>query len=140
MITIKATILLEKGLWMALFERTDKEGYAVARHIFGNEPTDPEVYEFVHNNYLELKFGKPQEFDLQIKRVNPKRLQRQVRKEVEKAKKSTKPSTHAQDYMREELELKKKEKKKKKGADKRARDDEQFSLRQEKKKKKHKGH
>ena len=140
MIIIKATILLEKGLWIGLFERTDKEGYAVARHIFGKEPTDPEVYDFVHSQYSELKFGKPKEFQLQIKRINPKRLQRQVRKEMEQIKKTTNPSTHAQDYMREELELKKKEKKKKKSADKRVRDEEQFSLRQEKKKKKHKGH
>ncbi len=35
MATIKATIFLDKRYWVGAFERTDKEGYAVARHIFG---------------------------------------------------------------------------------------------------------
>lgn len=39
---IKATVMLEKYLWVALFERTDIKGYAVARTVFGDEPTDPE--------------------------------------------------------------------------------------------------
>ena len=42
--------------------------------------------------------------------MNPKRLQKEVRREMEKIKKTTRLSTLAQDYMREELETKKKEK------------------------------
>lgn len=40
---IQATIFFDKRYWVGTFERTDKEGYAIARHIFGGEPTDPEV-------------------------------------------------------------------------------------------------
>ncbi|MCH9620648.1 MAG: hypothetical protein S4CHLAM20_00480 [Chlamydiia bacterium] len=40
MITIKATIFFEKKFWVGTFERMDKEGYSVARYIFGGEPTD----------------------------------------------------------------------------------------------------
>jgi len=69
-----------------------KEGYAVARHIFGAEPTDPEVYEFVLTHYQELKFGEPKEFTLEIKRMNPKRVQKEVRREMERIKETTKPS------------------------------------------------
>jgi hypothetical protein len=140
MITIKATIFFEKRFWVGTFERTDKEGYAVARHIFGAEPTDPEIYEFVLHHYLELNFGKPKEFQLEIKRMNPKRVQREVRREMEKMKETSKPSTFAQDYMRQELEQKKIEKKQKTSAEKQARKDEQFLLRQQKKKAKHRGH
>ncbi len=50
------------------------------------------------------------EFALQIKRMNPKRVQRAVRKEMEKLKETSKPSTLAQEYMREEVEKKKKNK------------------------------
>lgn len=140
MVTIQATIFLEKRFWVGLFERTDKEGYAVARHVFGSEPSDPEVYEFVLNNYHELHFGEARNFQLEIKRMNPKRVQRNVRREMKKIKEESQPSTLAQDYMREELEKKKKEKKHISAAEKQAAKDEQFFLKQEKKKEKHRGH
>ncbi|MBP9842257.1 MAG: YjdF family protein, partial [Simkaniaceae bacterium] len=111
MAVIKATIFFEKCYWVGTFERTDKEGYAVARHIFGSEPKDTEVHEFVLNHYHELNFGALKEIQLEIRRMNPKRVQREVRREMEKIKETTRPSTLAQDYLREELEKHKKEKK-----------------------------
>lgn len=45
--SIMVTVSLEGSLWVALFERTDSDGKAVARHICGKEPTDPELYEFI---------------------------------------------------------------------------------------------
>ncbi|MCE5316902.1 MAG: YjdF family protein [Parachlamydia sp.] len=111
MATIKATVFFEKRFWVGTFERTDKEGYAVARHIFGAEPSDPEIHEFVLNHFHELKFGTPKEIQIEIQRMNPKRVQREVRREMEKMRESAKPSTLAQDYMREELEKNKKLKK-----------------------------
>ena len=140
MANIKATIFFDKRYWVGTFERTDKDGYAIARHIFGGEPSDPEVYEFVLTYYQELKFGEPKEFTLEIKRMNPKRVQREVRREMERIKKTTKPSTFAQDYMREELEKKKLHKKQQSSAEKQARKDEQFAIRQRKKKEKQRGH
>src|SRR5262249_36682221 len=111
MATIKATIFFESRFWVGTFERTDKEGYAVARHIFGAEPSDPEVHDFVLNHYYELKFGEAKEINIQIQRMNPKRVQREVRREMEKIKETARPSTLAQEYIREEIEKKKKEKK-----------------------------
>ena len=139
MAIIKATIFFEKRFWVGTFERTDKEGYAVARHIFGGEPSDPEIYDFVLNNYQELNFGEARNIDVQIQRKNPKRVQREVRREMEKIKDTTRPSTLAQDYMREELEKKKTERKKVSSAQKQARIDEQFAIRQQKKKQKKRG-
>lgn len=139
MVIVKATILFEKKFWVGLFERTDKEGYQVARHIFGGEPSDPEVYEFVLNNYHTLNFGPSKEIKVEIHRKNPKRLQREVKKEMEKAKQNMPSSSFAQDYMREELEKKKKERKQRTTAKKRERQAEQFALKQDKKKRKHKG-
>lgn len=139
MIHIKATIYLEHPFWVGLFERTDKEGYACSRHIFGSEPSDPEIYDFVLNHFSELKFGEPKEFKLEIKRKNPKRIQREVRKEMEKAK-SQKPSTFAQDYMREELEKNKKERKKKSKKEKELFEEMLFEKKTLKRKEKRKGH
>lgn len=140
MATIKATIFFEKRFWVGTFERIDKDGYAVARHIFGAEPTNPEIYEFVLHHYHELKFGASKEIQVEIHRMNPKRVQREVRREMEKIKETTMPSTLAQDYMREELEKKKKEKKKINSIEKQARKDEQFQLKQQKRKEKQRGH
>lgn len=140
MSTIKATIFFEKRFWVGTFERTDKEGYAVARHIFGGEPSDPEIYDFVLNHYHELKFGESKNINIEIHRMNPKRVQREVRREMEKMKETTKPSTLAQEYMREEIEKNKKEKKKLGSAEKQARKEAQFSLKQEKRKEKRRGH
>lgn len=140
MATVKATIFFDKRFWVGNFERIDKEGYSVARHIFGSEPSDPEVHEFVLNHYCELKFGEAKDITIQIQRMNPKRVQREVRREMAKIKETSKPSTLAQDYMREEIEKKKKEKKAVSSAEKQARKDEQFLLKQDKRKEKHRGH
>lgn len=140
MATVKATIFFEKRFWVGTFERTDKEGYAIARHIFGAEPSDPEIHEFVLHHYHELKFGAAKEINIQIQRMNPKRVQREVRREMARMNETTQPSTLAQDYMREELEKKKKEKKSISSAEKQARKDDQFALKQEKRKEKHRGH
>lgn len=140
MAIIKATIFFEKCFWVGTFERSDEEGYAVARYIFGAEPSDPEIYEFVLNHYVELKFGEAKEVSIQIQRMNPKRVQREIRHEMKKMKETSKPSTLAQDYMREEIEKKKKEKKSISTAEKQARKNEQFFLKQEKRKEKHRGH
>lgn len=140
MANIKATIFFDKRYWVGTFERTDKEGYAIARHIFGVEPTDPEVYEFVLTHYLELKFGKPKQFTLEIKRMSPKRVQREVRREMERIKATTQPSTLAQDYMRKEIEERKLQNNQQTSAERQARKDEQFAIKQKKRKEKRKGH
>jgi hypothetical protein len=140
MAIIKAMIFFEKRYWVGTFERTDTEGYAIARHIFGEEPSDQEVHDFVLDHYHELKFGEIKEVTIQIQRMNPKRVQREVRREMERIRETTKPSTFAQEYLREEIEKKKKEKKVVSGAEKKAYKDKQFALKQEKKKEKHRGH
>jgi hypothetical protein len=139
MLIIKATVFLDGSFWVGVFERTDKKGYSAARKIFGGEPSDAEVYEFILKHFDELKFGSSQEFTVVIKRMNPKRLQREVRREMEKIKENSKPSTHAQDYMRLELEKHKQEKRSLSKKEKEARLQEQFLLKQEKRKKKHRG-
>src|SRR5215207_2438135 len=103
MATVKATIFYEKRFWVGTFERTDKEGYAIARHIFGGEPSDFEIHEFILKHYHELKFGETKEINIEIQRMNPKRVQREVRREMAKMKETAQPSTLAQDYMREEM-------------------------------------
>lgn len=138
--TIKVTVLLEKSIWTAIFERNDSEGFAVARKIFGNEPTDPELYNFILMNFPELHFTEPQRFDLVIKRKNPKRIQREVRIEMKKIKSSFPKETFAQEILRIDLEQNKKKKRSISSAERARILNEKFLIKQEKKKKKHRDH
>ncbi len=56
---------------------------------------------------MELKFGEAKEVSTQIQRMSLKRVQGEVRREMEKMKEISRPSTLAHDYMREEIEKKK---------------------------------
>ena len=138
--TIKVTVQLKNSLWLGIFERDDEEGYAVARHIFGDEPTDPELYAFVSEHYFELKFTEPNaNIRLEIKRKNYKRMIREVRKEMKKSDQNP-PSSRAQDVLRQELEKNKKVRKSLTREQKEAEKEAKFNLRQSKKKKKMRGH
>ncbi len=138
--TIKVTVLLENSFWVGLFERNDNEGYAVARKIFGDEPSDAELYDFVLTHFDELKFTEPKDFKLVIKRKNHKRMQREVRREMEKAKSGLPSATSAQETLRLDLEKNKKFKKATSKAEKEACLEKKFQQKQEKRKKKHRGH
>jgi len=138
---IKVTVLLENSFWVGIFERTDEANFAVARKVFGAEPTDAELYEFITHHYEELNFSASQDFKLVIKRMNPKRLQREVKKEMEKAKAGTnKKESFAQETLRLELEKNKKIKKQKSKLEKENKEQEKFDLKQAKRKQKHRGH
>lgn len=138
--SLKATIFFDGSFWIGVFERTNDTGYTVARTVFGGEPTEPEFYQYVIHHFSALQFGAPQKREIEEKKTNPKRAQREARKEMEKLKNSSRPCTFAQSYMKEELEKYKKEKKKITREEKEAREQEQFLIRQAKKKEKHRGH
>lgn len=137
---IKVTVLLENSLWVGLFERNDNESYAVARKVFGDEPTNAELYDFVLTHFDELKFTEPRDFKLTIKRKNPKRMQREVRYEMKKIEKGLPNTTYAQEILRLDLEKNKKIKKTVSTAEKIADQEKKFQQKQEKRKKKHRGH
>ncbi|MBS4167211.1 hypothetical protein NEOC65_002317 [Neochlamydia sp. AcF65] len=69
------------------------------------------MHKFVLNHYPEIKFGEVKEINIQIQRMNPKRVQREVRREMARMKETTQPSTLAQDYRRGGLEKKRKKRK-----------------------------
>ena len=50
--------------------------------VFGAEPKDYEVWEYLLKNYSRLRFSPSVETVVKKDSVNPKRLQRQIRKET----------------------------------------------------------
>ncbi len=84
---MRLTILFDPPYWIGLLEiESDGQLYA-ARHIFGANPSDPEVYAFVQNDLLPLintmNVGLPIDNLTTARRINPKRLQREIRHEMQ---------------------------------------------------------
>jgi len=134
---IKLTVFFDEPFWIGVFERIENGLLQTARVVFGPEPKDYEVYYYVLNNMNNLSFGSPILADeSQIKKINPKRLQRIIHKEVE----SKGICTKAQLSIKQEIEARKFERK---GLFKERKEDLKelkFQLKQDKKKIKKKGH
>ncbi len=133
----KLTVYFEDPFWVGVFEREDETGYRVSRVVFGPEPTDAEVYEYIRQEYKNLDFGKPIEKQVKIvRKKNFKRMQREVRKEVYEQGVGTK----AQQAMKLQTELMKKERQVISREQREQEKEEKFRLKQEKKKQKQRGH
>lgn len=138
--TIKVTVMYQTPFWVGIFERVSEAHYAVARNVFGAEPTDAELYDFILHHYDALNFSEPHEFKLVIRRKNPKRLQREVKRELSRGQKVAPKETRAEEVLRLELEKKKKLRKVSNKAEVEAEKEMKFVLKQQKRKEKHRGH
>ena len=52
----KLTVRFEEPFWVGLVECEDGDGYSVAKHVFGAEPTTPEVFDFIRDHWNDLRF------------------------------------------------------------------------------------
>ena len=133
----KLTVFFEDPYWVGVFEREDEKEYQVARAIFGCEPTDAELYEFLQANYRNLEFSRSFQGEIQLERkVNFKHKQREVRKQANENGIGTK----AQQAIKQVMEESKKGRKRDVRQQRREEEKLKFVLKQEKKKEKQKGH
>lgn len=133
----KLTVYFDDPFWVGVFEREDETGFRVSRVVFGSEPTDAELYEYIQREYKHLDFGRSLKRQVKIvRKKNFKRMQREVRKEVYEEG----IGTRAHQAMKLQVESNKKERQ---VVSRQQRDAEQamkFKLKQEKRKQKHRGH
>lgn len=135
----KMTICFEAPFWIALIETEDPSGnYRVAKHTFGPEPSDPEVGAFIHDHRNELRFTA----ELQVekvggKKINHKRMQRIIAKEIAA---NVRSGTKAQQALAEEREATALERKQISKEQHEAQKQAKFDQRSEKRKQKHRGH
>ena len=138
--SIKLTVFFEDPYWVGIFERTSEGSYAAIKVTFGSEPKDYEVYDFIQKNFYKLRFNNSSLLDkgteLTNKKMNPKRLQRMVKKETSESGIGTK----AQLAIKLEYESNKLERKKTSREEKEQEKERKFQLRQHKKLVKHQGH
>lgn len=131
----KLTVMFENPFWIGVFERIEDGKLSVAKVTFGAEPKDYELREFVLRHYYELKFSPAVAAAVKETKVNPKRMQREVKKQMA----NTGIGTKSQQALKLQQEQNKLERKSKSRAQKQAEADRQFELKQQKKKNKHRG-
>ena len=67
--SIILTILFDGQFWLGLFERQSGDRYAVHRHVFGPEPTDAELAQFINQEFHRLAFSRPAGSTEKLRRV-----------------------------------------------------------------------
>jgi hypothetical protein len=81
--SIKLTVCFDGQFWVGFFERFEGSSLRVCKHIFGTEPGDSDVLEFVCLNYNKMIFSPPVIHEEKGAKVsNPKRLQRMISREI----------------------------------------------------------
>ena len=103
----RLTVFFEKPFWIGVFERISEGKLSVCKVTFGAEPKDYEIYEFVLKNYYRLKFSPAVATDVKEAGRNPKRVQREVRKQVQNTGIGTK-SQQALKLQQEQLKTERK--------------------------------
>ena len=116
-VTGRLIVYFEEPFWVGAFERISEGKLSVCKITFGAEPKDYEIYDFILKNY------------------NPKRVQREVRKQV----KNTGIGTRSQQALKLQQKKLKIERKTVKRERQEAEKERRFNLKQQKRKEKHRG-
>ena len=132
----KLMVYFEEPFWVGVFERIEDGKLSVAKVTFGVEPKDYEVQEYIQKCYFSLKFSPVVETVVKDIKRNPKRMQREAKKQTMETGIGTK-SQQALKLQQEQNNQERKERSRKK---KEAEEQRMFELKQQKKREKHKGH
>ena len=125
----RLTVFFEEPFWIGVFERMSEGKLSVCKVTFGAEPKDYEVYDFVLKNYYQLRFSLAVATDVKESGRNPKRIKREVRKQIQNTGIGTKSQQEQLKTERKTVSREQREAQKQR----------QFELKQQKRKEKHRG-
>ena len=130
------TVYHDGQFWVGLAEHVEDGGYGAARIVFGTEPSDEEILQFVVSKWEKLSFfgGEPTEASKPAR--NPKRRAR----EAAKALKRPAMSTKAQQALVTQRETMKQESAHARSRRRAEEAEARFEQRKLKRKQKHRGH
>ena len=134
-VSVKLTVFFEEPFWIGVFERISEGKLSVCKITFGAEPKDYEVYAFILKNYDQLRFSQAVAADVKEAGRNPKRVQREVHKQVQ----NTGIGTKSQQALKLQQEQRKTERRTVSREQRETEKQRQFELKQQKRKEKHKG-
>ena len=130
------TVYFEDPFWIGVFERIEDGGLSAAKVTFGAEPKDAEVLDYILKHYGQLRFSPAVAAVVKETKRNPKRMQREVKKQLQ----NNGTGTKSQQALKLQQEQNKQTRKVKSREKKLAEAERMFELKQHKKKEKHKGH
>lgn len=109
---------------------------SVCKITFGAEPKDSEILDFVLRRYYDLKFSPAVEVKRKLSADNPKRRQRNVKKQLQ----NTGVGTKSQQALALGREVMKQERKKKSKEEREQEKQRLFNFKKQQHKEKHRGH
>ena len=130
------TVYFDDPFWVGVFEHIENGRLSAAKAVFGAEPKDYEINEFIQRHYYDLRFSPSVEAAVNECSKNPKRLQREAKKQLENTGIGTK-SQQALKLLQEQLKT---ERKHKSREQREAEMERMFELKQKRRKDKHRGH
>ena len=83
----KLTVFFENPFWVGIFENFENDNLSVCKVTFGSEPKEYEIYDFILKKFYNLRFSNEMKSNFSKKIKNPKRRQREIKKELEKQRK-----------------------------------------------------
>ena len=131
----RLTVLFEAPFWVGIFERIEGNTLSVCKVTFGAEPKDYEVLAYVLKNHSRLRFSPSVAAAIRPDAANPKRMQRQIRKQTAAGTVGTR-SQQALQLQREQSKLQRQERCRERDA---AEQERKFRLRREKRREKRRG-
>lgn len=136
LIQVSLTIFFETPFWVGIFEKIEDDELSVAKVTFGSEPKDYQVHAFILTRYDTLSFSPTVKSVEKSCKLNPKRMQRNIRKQIHQKG----IGTQAQQAVKLQQEQTKKIRKTVSKERKELEKAKKFQLKQLKKRAKHKGY
>ncbi|MDW2797439.1 YjdF family protein [Clostridium boliviensis] len=134
-VSVRFSVFFEEPFWVGILERETDGKLSVSKVTFGAEPKDYEVNEFLRKNYYRLRFSPAVEASVKASRRNPKRILREVRRQIQ----NTGISTKSQQALKLQQEEGKLERKLLSREARETKAQQRFEQKQQKKKEKHRG-
>ena len=86
----KLTVFFEEPFWVGVFEHIEDDKLNVAKVTFGAEPKDYEVQAYILKYYYSLQFSPAVATVVKETKRNPKRMQRDAKKQMQETGVGTK--------------------------------------------------
>lgn len=134
-VTVEFYVFFKEPFWIGILKRVSDGTLSVCKVTFGPEPKDYEVYEFLLKNYNNLRLSPAVDAAVKERPKNPKRMQREVRKQIQ----SVGIGTRSQQALKLQYEQAKQDHKLFSREKREAEKQRQFELKQQKRKEKHRG-
>ena len=130
------TVFHDGQFWVGLAEHVEDGRYGVTRIVFGAEPSDEEILQFVRSKWVKLAFFGDDPAEESKPAKNPKRRAR----EVSKALKQPAMGTKAQQALASQRETMKRESVRARSQRRADEAEARFEQRKLRRKQKHRGH